>query len=61
MYLLINGLRTSDTKSNVIFEACKQDTLNHTQNEKVKTISLPYLMNQIASSYGDIGGEDKGT
>lgn len=61
MYLLINNLRISDTKSNVIFEDCKQDTLNHTQNEKAKNISLPYLMNQTASSYGETGGEDKGT
>ncbi|MXQ86006.1 hypothetical protein E5288_WYG010217 [Bos mutus] len=54
------SLRISDTKSNVIFEDCKQDTLNHTQNEKVKNISFPYLMNQIVSSYGEKGGEDKG-
>lgn len=60
MYLLIDSLRISDTKSNVIFEDCKQDTLNHTQNEKVKNISFPYLMNQIVSSYGEKGGEDKG-
>lgn len=60
MYLLIDRLRISDTKSNVIFEDCKQDTLNHTQKGKVKNISLPYLMNQIVSSYGEKGGEDKG-
>lgn len=60
MYLLIDCLRISDTKSNVIFEDCKQDTLNHTQKGESENISLPYLMNQIVSFLWRERGEDKG-